>query len=386
MICQKDKCTGCYACYNICPKKAISFNEDDFGFIYPHVDKEKCINCGLCKKICPQINDKLKMIQPNKVYAAYSNDNKVREKSTSGGAATIISKAILNQNGVIYGAANLFDKKEFEYIRIDDVKNLYMIQGSKYVHCYVKNAYTNTKEDLLQGKKVLFIGTPCQIAGLKAFLIKDYENLYTIDIICHGVPSQKLLFEDLKSKNIEKKDFAIIRFRDKKGYNLSIYKDKQDFEKNESFKSIYANLDYFYKNFLRGNIYRENCYTCKYANDNRTSDITLGDFWGLNKDSKAYDDERLGISVVICNNIKGENLFSLIKNEITFDERTYDEAKKFNEQLKHPMKKSKQYYIFRENYLKKGFLKTMKKMNLIKDYLKYNKLYLFIKNMKNGKD
>lgn len=386
MICQKDKCTGCYACYNICPKKAISFNEDDFGFIYPHVDKEKCINCGLCKKICPQINDKLKMIQPNKVYAVYSNDNKVREKSTSGGAATIISKAILNQNGVVYGAANLFDKKEFEYIRIDDVKNLYMIQGSKYVHCYVKNAYTNAKEDLLQGKKVLFIGTPCQVAGLKAFLIKDYENLYTIDIICHGVPSQKLLFEDLKSKNIEKKDFAIIRFRDKKGFNLSIYKDKQDFEKNESFKSIYANLDYFYKNFLRGNIYRENCYTCKYANDNRTSDITLGDFWGLNKDSKAYDDERLGISVVICNNIKGENLFSLIKNEITFDERTYDEAKKFNEQLKHPMKKSKQYYIFRENYLKKGFLKTMKKMNLIKDYLKYNKLYLFIKNMKNGKD
>ena len=386
MVCQKDKCTGCYACYNICPKKAISFNEDDFGFIYPQVDKEKCINCGLCKKICPQINDKLKMIQPNKVYAVYSNDDKVREKSTSGGAATIISKAILNQNGVVYGANNLFDKKKFEYIRIDNVKNLYMIQGSKYVHCYVKNAYTNAKEDLLQGKKVLFIGTPCQIAGLKAFLIKDYENLYTIDIICHGVPSQKLLFEDLKSKNIEKKDFAIIRFRDKKGFNLSIYKDKQDFEKNKSFKSIYANLDYFYKNFLRGNIYRENCYICKYANDNRTSDITLGDFWGLNKNSKAYDDERLGISVVLCNTIKGENLFSLIKNEVTFDERTYEEAKKFNEQLKHPMKKSKQYYIFIENYLKKGFLKTMKKMNLIKDYLKYNKLYLFIKTMKNGKN
>ena len=169
------------------------------------------------------------------------------------------------------------------------------------------------------------------------------------------------------------------------GYNLSIYKNKNDFENNNPTKSIYANLDYFFKNFLRGNIFRENCYSCKYANDNRISDITLGDFWGLNKDSKAYDDERLGISVVICNNIKGEILFSLIKNEITFDERTYDEAKKFNEQLKHPMKKSKQYYIFRENYLKKGFLKTMKKMNLIKDYLKYNKLYLFIKNMKNGK-
>ncbi len=386
MICQKDKCTGCYACYNICPKKAISLKEDDFGFIYPQVDKEKCINCGLCKKICPQINSKLKMLQPNKVYAVYSNDNKVREKSTSGGVATIISKAILIQNGVVYGAANLFDKKEFEYIRIDDAKNLYMIQGSKYVHCYVKNAYTNAKEDLLKGKKVLFIGTPCQIAGLKAFLIKDYENLYTIDIICHGVPGQKLLFEDLKSKNIEKKDFAIIRFRDKKGFNLSIYKDKQEFEKNKSLKSIYANLDYFYKNFLRGNIYRENCYTCKYANDNRISDITLGDFWGLSKDSKAYDDERLGISAVICNTIRGETLFSLIKNEVTSDERTYDEAKKFNEQLKHPMKKSKQYYIFRKNYLKKGFLKTMKSMNSINDYLKYNKLYLFIKNLKNGKN
>lgn len=385
MICQKDKCTGCYACYNICHKKAISFNEDDFGFIYPHVDKEKCIDCGLCKKICPQINDKLKMIQPNKVYAAYSNDNQIREKSTSGGLATIISKEILSQGGVVYGAANLFEKKEFEYIRIDDEKKLYTIQGSKYVHCYVKDAYINAKGDLLQRKKVLFIGTPCQIAGLKAFLMKEYDNLYTIDIICHGVPSQKLLFEDLKYNNIAKKNFDIVRFRNRMGYNLSIYKNKNDFENNNPTKSIYANLDYFFKNFLRGNIFRENCYSCKYANDNRISDITLGDFWGLNKDSKAYDDERLGISVVICNNIKGEILFSLIKNEITFDERTYDEAKKFNEQLKHPMKKSKQYYIFRENYLKKGFLKTMKKMNLIKDYLKYNKLYLFIKNMKNGK-
>lgn len=387
MICQKNKCTGCFACYNACPKNAIKLIENDFGFIYPTIDRKKCINCNLCKKVCPQLIDtKIERAKPQKTYAVYSNDIEIREKSTSGGAATSISKSFIENNGVVYGASNLFNNEEFNFKKIDNIKDLYKIQGSKYIHCYIKDSYKLIKKDLLSGNKVLFIGTPCQVAGLKSFLISNYENLYTVDIICHGVPSQRMLFEDLKLYKIEKKDFEIIRFRDKKGFNLSIYKNYEDLEDNKPIKSVYANLDYFYKNFLRGNIYRDNCYECKYANDKRVADVTLGDFWGLDNNSKAYDNEKMGISVFLCNTSKGKELFNLIKENITYDERKLEEAKKNNEQLNKPMKKNKQYVLFKKYYNQKGFLYTMKKMNLLKDYLKYNFVYLLLKKIKYRKD
>lgn len=383
MICQKNKCTGCYACYNICPQKAIELVEDEYGYIYPIINKKKCINCNLCKKVCPQIKDsKRKGMHPSKTFAAYSNNQSIRDKSTSGGIATLISKAIIENNGVVYGASNLFDSDAFCFERINNVNDLYRIQGSKYVHCYINGSYKLVKNDLINKKNVLFIGTPCQIDGLKSFLLKEYENLYTIDIICHGVPSQKILFENLKIYNIDKKDFKMIRFRDNKGFNLSLYKTYEDFKNDIPIKSIYANQDFFYKNFLRGNIYRDNCYECKYANDKRIADVTLGDFWGLDKNSISYDNEKLGISVIMCNTPKGEYLFNSIKKEITYDERNFLEAQKNNGQLNNPMIKSRQYYIFKKNYLKLGFFKTMKKMNMPKDYLKYNCLYKNFKKIK----
>lgn len=374
MICSKEKCTGCYACYNICPNYAIKMREDSFGNIYPNINKAKCINCGLCKKVCPQFNqDKIIFKGPKKVFAMYSKDDNIRKNSTSGGVATSISKYIIDNNGVVYGAGNIFNNDSFKFLRITCTEDLYKIQGSKYVHCYVSNIYKNVREDLNNNKRVLFIGTPCQIAGLKMFLHKDYENLITIDIICHGVPSQKLLFEDLKILyGIDKKIFEYITFRDSNGFHLKIYKTKEDYKSKLAFKSRYANLDQYYKNFLRGNIYRENCYECNYAKRERISDITIGDFWGLSKDSKINDDIKAGISSVIILTEKGLQLINKILPIFLYEERTYEEVYLHNEQLNNPMKKKKQYFIYKDNYLSKGFKRTFKKMNLSKDYFKYN--------------
>ena len=365
MICSKEKCTGCFACYNICPKKAIIMEQDEYGEVFPKIDKEKCINCNLCKKVCPQLEKKQDLFPPLKAFAMYSIDPHKRNESTSGGAATMFYEQILSENGIIYGASNLFGMDEFKFIRIDNVNDLYKVKGSKYVHCYINNIYTKVKEDLINKKNVLFIGTPCQVAGLKSYLLKNYDNLITVDIICHGVPSQKLLFDEMKNQKIDPKDAYYIYFRDEEGFNFKILdKDKKQLINLKS-----ENV-YYYKNFLQGNIYRENCYSCQYAQINRVSDITIGDFWGLKKSAKIYDDEKKEISLVLPNTEKGLKLINKISNKCNSEERTIEEAKKHNGQLNHPVIKSKKFEIYRNNYTKLGYKKTMNKMTSTKDKIK----------------
>ena len=376
MICEKDKCTGCFGCFNICPKDAISMEEDAFGNVYPTIDEHKCINCGLCKSVCPVLNSKnIKFNVPKKVYAMYSKNNNIRTESTSGGIATTISKYVIEKKGVVYGAGNILNNGMFEFIRINSVEDLFKIQGSKYVHCYINKAFKSIKKDLEGNKMVLFIATPCQVAGLKNYLNKKYDNLITMDIICHGVPSQKILFEDLyNSFKLAPKDFEYITFRDSFGYHLKIYKTIDDYKEKKSSYSKYANLDQYYKNFLRGNIYRDNCYNCDYAKKERISDITIGDFWGLEHSSKIYDNESNGISAVMPLSEKGLKLIEETLPLFVYEEREYEEVFNHNEQLNNPMKRKQQYYIFKKNYLLKGYKKTFKKMNKLKDYIKYNSL------------
>lgn len=196
MICSKEKCTGCFACYNVCPKNCISMVEDEYGYIYPRIDEEKCIKCGLCRNICPSLN-KVKFNKTIYTYAAWSNNEATRRQSTSGGASAVFANEIVkNRKGIVYGAATA-KNAVVEQLRICDEQNLDKIKGSKYVHSYVKNTYKQVKKDLELKREVLYIGTPCQIAGLKSFLRKEYNNLITVDIICHGVPSQKFLQEQI---------------------------------------------------------------------------------------------------------------------------------------------------------------------------------------------
>ena len=187
----KSKCCGCSGCMNICPKNAIIMKEDKNGFKYPIVDKEKCINCGLCEKVCPILNNKKEQQKEIKAYACYNKNIEERLKSSSGGIFILLAKEILKRNGIVFGAA--FDENfNVKHISIDNEKDIEKLMGSKYVQSNMGKVYKEVKEFLENGKYILFSGTPCQIEGLKKFLKKDYDKLYTQDIICHGVPSPKI--------------------------------------------------------------------------------------------------------------------------------------------------------------------------------------------------
>lgn len=353
MICEKDKCTGCFACYNICPKGAIEMKEDEFGYIYPDIIESKCINCGLCKKTCPVLN-KVEPKEPIKCYAMYAKDKNIRNDSTSGGVATQIAKTIIENNGVVYGAA-FKENCNVSHIRVDNLKDLKKIQGSKYVHSYIKDTFKNIRKDLIDKKEVLFIGTPCQCAGLKKFLIKDYSNLYIIDIICHGVPSQKFLKEEVQTIN-DSLEVDRINFRIGNNYGFHIIKDNKCKYSKPKDKSPYADL------FMLGYSLRPNCHSCNYADRKRISDITLGDFWGLSKESKLSVDRENGINVVICSSEKGLKLIEDIKNNFVLEERNYNEAVKGNTQLRNPINKYNENAKFKKLYLKYGFKSAYKKM------------------------
>ncbi len=359
MLCEKKSCTGCSACYNICKKNAITISEDEYGNIYPQIDESKCINCGMCSKVCPVLN-KVKKNKSINAYAMRLKDYKERSESTSGGAATALYKQVLKSKGIVYGVGNI--KDNFSFVRINNVKDLYKVKGTKYVQSLVNDIYKTVKSDLDKEKEVLFVGTPCQVAGLKNYLLKDYSNLITVDIICHGVSNKKLLFEELENLKIDINDVKYISFRDEKMFNFKVVdnNDKVILEKNSE------KVEY-YRNFLRGNTYRENCYSCIYAEKDRISDITIGDFWGLDKESKVFDSKEKGISLIISNTKKGEALIKKIGEESLIEKRTLEEAYKVNAQLKRPSSKTKQYEIFKANYPKLGYKKTIKKMKTFKD-------------------
>ena len=251
MLCKRENCTGCFACFNVCPKNAIYMKEDIYGYIYPEIDTKKCIECHLCEKICPVLN-KVNFKNYQKCFAGFSKNTRIRNNSSSGGIATVFSEKILKSGGIVYGAS-FKDNCEVEHIRITNIEDLHKLQGSKYVHSYIKDSFKKAKKDLENKKKVLFIGTPCQIAGLKNFLNKEYNNLLLIDIICHGVPSQKYLKDEILyiNKNL---DIDEIRFRKNNIYQLSLVKKGKELINQTIETSPY--LDSFIKTLD----IRDNCF------------------------------------------------------------------------------------------------------------------------------
>ena len=352
-VCPLESCTGCYACFNICPTKAINIEEDEFGNVYPVIDDKKCIKCNLCKKTCPSLSERIEYMYPKKCFAAYSQSNEINISSSSGGIAYELGKYFILNNGVYYGVSSFLKNNEIGFERISKIEDLHKTQGSKYVHAYVRDIYKHIKEDLDKNIMVLFIATPCQIAGLKCYLKKEYDNLYVVDIICHGVPSQKLLREEIGT------DFDYISFRQGKKFNLiAKNKNKIVYEKNK-YSSIYFYL------FLKGITYRENCYNCKYARNERVGDITLGDFWGL-------DDNEIksnyGTSIILTNTKKGEKLINSISEKCNIKEKSIIEGLKNNPQLNYPTYKTKQHNEFLKKYRKSSLKGTMKIYKL-NDYM-----------------
>lgn len=366
-ICDRTLCTGCCACMNICGKKAISMKLDALGFEYPFIDESLCVDCGLCSKICP-VNQPPKAIYPSEVYAVQSADLRDLMSSTSGGAASVFSQYVLQQGGIVYGCSGE-DIFRICHKRVDSLSDLSQLKGSKYVQSKIGTTFKLLKEDLLSGKNVLFIGTPCQVAGLKNFLRVEYEKLVTVDLVCHGVPSQQLLLENIKKPEQDLRN-CLVAFR-KKGEKESDLKYGVYVKRINSL--IYSKdypQDYYIMGFMRGLFHRNSCYSCRWASPERCSEITIGDFWGLGEVSNKQIEKGRGVSEVLLNNEKGKAFFDSCKKLCQYEKREVQEAIEGNGQLQFPSSRHPLYYEFQQLYMKDGFNKSCRRC-LRDDYLHY---------------
>ncbi|QHQ59955.1 4Fe-4S dicluster domain-containing protein [Anaerocolumna sedimenticola] len=319
-ISDKKYCSGCNACVQKCPKHCIKMVEDEEGFLYPSVNKNECVDCGFCEKVCPVINakeDKQKVA----AYAAYANDDDIRMKSSSGGLFTLFADQILKDNGVVFGAAFDIDFM-VHHVAIESVEELSRLQGSKYLQSRIENTYQQAEQYLKSGRKVLFTGTACQIAGLKQYLGKEYDLLYTVDVLCHGVPSPKVWKRYL---NYQEKYHggAVTRtiFRQKE-FGWKSYALKLQFSNSSAYEQIFQK-DLFMQMFLSNICLRPSCHACKFKSLDRPSDITIGDSWGIGQYMPDMDDDK-GTSVVLIHSEKGQKLFDLCESEMLFKEAEVD--------------------------------------------------------------
>lgn len=388
----KKDCCGCGACMNICPRSAIKMQVDEYGFIYPVIQQDLCVQCGACKMVCGYQN-KPKVKAPKVVYAAASKNSGLLRKSASGGAFAVIAEAVLRNEGVVYGAALPMENERLEpkHIRVNSQDKLILLQGSKYVQSEIGNTYSQAKRDLIQGKIVLFSGTPCQIAGLKKYLKKEYNNLITIDIICHGVPSKRLFqdFIDFHGKKLGG-EITEFYFRDKiKGQGMitrSVYQCEGQKRKE---KVITGNSLSYVNLFLKSYTYRENCYSCPFASKERVGDLTVGDFWGFHEEYSSYDEKQglsngKGISCVLVNTDKGENILEQCKERFVLMITDFEKVARHNDQLHSPSKYSPKREEILKLYKEKGYeaVDQYFRKHCKKDIVKYTVSEMLPKGLK----
>ncbi|MGD9365153.1 MAG: Coenzyme F420 hydrogenase/dehydrogenase, beta subunit C-terminal domain [Desulfobacteraceae bacterium] len=335
-ICPEEKCTGCFACMNVCPTECIRIISDDEGFFRPEIITENCNGCSACIKVCPMLN----LSKPNpfivpKVYACWNIDDEIRFESASGGVFTALAHTVLKNNGVVFGAA--FDKKMYlKHISVSRFEELGVLRSSKYVQSYIGNCFGEIRRILKQGKRVLFSGTPCQVHALKTYLRKEYELFFTCDMLCHGVPSPGLFAQYIAQLQKQFKGKLVnINMRHKlKGwkklfYTVALLRDGQE--------CVLTGLsDSFMHGFLSGISLRPSCYLCPYTNTDRYGDITLADFWGIGDLVPFHHDTRKGVSLILVNSEKGKKLFEQSVCQMFFEERSLEEAVYKRPKLTHP--------------------------------------------------
>lgn len=325
-IVHKEDCCGCNGCVQACPVQCISMKTDEEGFSYPVVDTGRCIGCGLCERVCPVLNQ-MQARTPLVCYAAKNPDEEIRMKSSSGGVFNVLAYRAIHKGGVVFGAR--FDENwDVVHDYAETIEGVEKFRGSKYVQSRIGDCFKKTKQFLDAGREVLFSGTPCQIAGLKLFLRKDYANLLAVDIICHGVPSpmvwQKYL-KEIKARKGEKNtvltypisdDMPVITgisFRDKvlgwKKFSFALtLSEATASEKNSVLRSTVFEKDPFMRAFLCDLILRPSCYCCPDKGGKSGSDITIADFWGIEEVLPEFDDDK-GTTLAILNTKKGEKVF-----------------------------------------------------------------------------
>lgn len=357
VICPQEECTGCAACYNVCSHQAISMVEGVNGHLFPEINADNCVNCKLCVKTCPN-NNTPEFQTPIASYVATAIDGQEAVTSTSAGIASVFARYFIVNGGFVYGSCG-WDCQHVRHIRVASLEDIEKLKGSKYVQSAIENNYAHVKSDLDNGFKVLFVGTPCQIAGLYGYLRKKYDNLYTVDLICHGVPSQKMFTEALHDY-LPQVDLSQIRvdFRKKeKGKSLyGLFVRNNDGRR--LYRSVFPNNEYIV-GFLYGLFYRESCYQCHFTHPERVSDVTIGDYWDKEK-KIALKNSVNGLSMVIVNTQKGELMVEKCSSLIDKTNGDYSDFVRRNGQLHHPIKKNAFYDSFAIEYPHNGFLNAAK--------------------------
>ena len=334
-ICDRNHCTGCGACADVCPASCISMNPTEEGFLFPVVDESRCIECGACGKACHVLNPPEKRI-PEKAFAAWSLDDSVRTSSSSGGVYSVLAEYVLGKGGVISGCrfdADMVLKHEL----CEQPGGTSRFRGSKYVQCFTDGIYRKIKDALAQERTVLFTGTPCQVAGLRAYLGRPYEKLIACDLVCHGIPSQNIFRSYLKRHRLSPDpERSVIAFRDLRGWGDFYVRIS---EQGEVKWRSDDTTNEFIRAFLSGCDYNEACYDCPYACMERTGDLTLADFWGLGKTAPFDKDPSHGCSLILVNTEKGGNLLRAVQDSLFLEERTTEEARQGNGQLRNPVRR-----------------------------------------------
>jgi coenzyme F420-reducing hydrogenase beta subunit len=322
-LCPENDCTGCGACAAACSQNAISMTFDAEGFPRPQINYDKCVGCNACRRICPVINPLAKE-SDGEVYAAWALDPKIRRHSSSGGLFTVLARRILRDGGCVVGASLNGETGFVNHVIVQSEDELCKLQGSKYVQsCIEAQVLKTVIGELKKGRKVLFSGTPCQVAGVTNLAKRHAENLFTIDIVCHGVPSPTFFARVHKDIKDSTKGFISYNFRELDSWSTNA---NVDYEKNGQVENrpIQGLHSFYLDAFLKGLMHRPNCFHCKYSTTNRVGDITLADFWGIG--NVAWEDVKDGCSMVSVNTPKGEVLFGSITSDIFFDKRDITET------------------------------------------------------------
>lgn len=351
-----SKCTGCSACASICAQNAITLVENEKGFKYPKVNTELCVNCGLCETVC--CCERLSEQKEYEAFLVIHNDESVRSTSQSGGLFYGLAELVLARGGIVYGAA-VCDDLVIRQIRVDNAASLHKFQGSKYVQSDIAETFVEISEDLKKGSTVIYSGTSCMIEGLNSFLTKlkvNTENLYTCDLMCYGVVSPKLYRENLKRvQEQNNKNIVSVNFRDKKfGWHSSIqtysFEDSSKISENFWTQLMYTRV-----------ALRDCCYSCQYANVGRKpSDITMGDFWGIEKAFPDIHDDNKGFSLAVVHTKKGEELL----NNANLKLRKAPKEHLLDENRNDNLQKSSKYDAFWKDYFSKGYKYCLRKYTI----------------------
>ena len=359
-ITDKSRCTGCTACYNICSHKAISMQFDDCGHIYPTINLDLCKDCGLCEKVCPLLHEERIPKDENhdalEVKAIYNRDEKARHRSTSGGVFSLLAEYVLSKGGIV--CAVRFDERFHIYHSFfESINEIDPFRGSKYAQSDLRETFSQIKSYLKQ-RPVLFIGTPCQVAGLKSYLIKEYENLYTCDFICMSISSGKMWDEyitDYQKKHQVKRIF----FKDKRnGWHKTDWRMLIEDERGEQLMSGADNP--FFSSYLDHLSARPSCFSCVFRHCRHVSDITIADCWGLETVHPDFDDNK-GCTTLILQSEKGKNIFESIKCKANYIDYNIQYVRQYNRHIENQAYKPEGYEQFQLDYKQHGFIYASKR-------------------------